>query len=55
MSTYFTVAAIADSLVRTAAEASLIRGFAPAGNSNVPRVAELSVNFPSQMLLGVDF
>jgi hypothetical protein len=46
LSTYFSVAAVSDRVVRTAAEAALIRRYRPAGNDLFPSGPYLEVSPP---------
>jgi hypothetical protein len=49
--TYFAVARILHPMVRTAAEAALIRGLKPVGNDSVPDIFPIAVNPPPTDLL----
>lgn len=51
LSTYFCVANVSDQILRTAAEAALIRCLQPAGNDNVPTATPVAVNPPPLSLL----
>ena len=51
LSTYFSVAAVADTPTRMAAEAALIRRLQPAGNNAIPRAPQFDITLPSLLLL----
>ena len=51
LSTYFCVAAVSNPLLRSAAEAALIRDFRPAGNSMFPAPPPILVTPPPNSLL----
>jgi hypothetical protein len=52
LSTYFSVAAVSDAALRSAAEAALIRHLQPAGNETVPRAAHVAVSLPLLAVFG---
>jgi hypothetical protein len=51
LSTYYSLAAVSDYAIRTAAEAALIRGLRPAGNDVIPRAPLIETSLPPLMLV----